>query len=1147
MAVSLKQFVDNLVRSGLFSEAELSAYQESLPPEKRPKDAQTLARRLNQAGKITKFQAAAAYQGKTRGLVFDEYIVLDKIGAGGMGDVFKAQHRTMERVVALKVLPAKAMESPESVERFRREVRAAARLTHPNIVTAYDARKHEDTHCLVMEYVDGADLANIAVERGPLPVQQAVDWVVQAAKGLEYAHKRGIVHRDIKPANLLLDREGTIKILDMGLARISAVAKADDSTGAEPLTATGQVMGTCDYMSPEQAEDPHAADHRADIYSLGCTLYRLLTGQKPYQRNTLIKTLLAHQQAPIPSLSEACPEVPQELDAAVQKMLAKEPGDRHQSMTEVIADLEACLEPYRVPVSGSGGDSPTSQLVGPSPGGVSPEAIQKTEAVSEETVARHAEQETGKGIGKGPVPDARWKTFILVGIGSAAVVVILALLLALIGDGGDKSQDQPKVAESDGSVAATNEGETYLILQWSAPDRRDSELLLDDEELDIEELVGPDNPERINVSVESGSHKILINRRGYEPFEQEFEIVDGKDLMIQPVWREFAGPVRTDESQTTAQPAETEGQAGPAMEQPTAKDAPSSQPEQQLAPAAEESEPSGLSEAERQLLDRFEANEQRYTEALASVEELVAAWDFRGAMGALEEVDFSEPDLVARLARRREELGRLAKLKIRIVDAVNSAAPPLNKAHLWLRGQGGEVTGADEEGISTQTKAGKKETLAWGDLSAKTASEIMQLVVDRENGDDWVTAGLLALAVDDSGLAERCFNTAHSHDVEIAPYRSSLAATAFARARQLLAQKAYAEAEAALASIEQGYGATPWFAANGLVFKAALQVAESGQGELKPQMSETDLAKPTPVTVTAKLRSTLRGHAEDILAVAFSPDGSVLASSAAGKLFLWGATSTPVRKDYGAILIHGIAFSPNGIAIALANRNDDVLVQHIQTERPVQPLKGHTGDVRSVTFSPDGTTIASGGIDMTVRLWVLTGGQRLLTGHTGPVNSVVFSPDGKLLASASDDQTVRLWDLRAGKEVRVLEGHEGPVDSVVFFPDGATVASHSKRDMSIRVWDADEGSELRVFNKDRPVYAIALSPDGKTLASIDTDRGIVRFWDPESGLERLALEELAGHGPLAFSPDGKTLVAGVRLNIIVWDIETTLVVPEEAS
>ena len=184
MPVTLGQFVQRLVESGLFPADEIAAFRAGLPAESQLDDARTLARELVRAGKLTKYQAEAVYQGRLKGLVLGDYVVLDRIGAGGMGEVFKARHRTMERIVAVKVLPAKEVSSPDSVKRFLREVRAAARLIHPNIVTAFDAGEHQGTHYLVMQYVDGQDLARLVKQHGPLPVGEAVDCALQAARGL---------------------------------------------------------------------------------------------------------------------------------------------------------------------------------------------------------------------------------------------------------------------------------------------------------------------------------------------------------------------------------------------------------------------------------------------------------------------------------------------------------------------------------------------------------------------------------------------------------------------------------------------------------------------------------------------------------------------------------------------------------------------------------------------------------------------------------------------------------------------------------------------------------------------------------------------------------------------------------------------------
>jgi tRNA A-37 threonylcarbamoyl transferase component Bud32 len=262
------------------------------------------------------------------------YRILEPLGTGGMGAVYKAQHQRMDRIVAVKIIHPRIVHGVQAAERFQREVKAAAKLHHPNVVTAYDADQVGDTHFLVMEHVSGVSLARYLATEGRLSVAQACDCVRQAALGLQHAHENGMVHRDIKPGNLMLTPSGQVKIMDFGLARIAR----EQSTDAA-LTREGSLMGTPDYMAPEQANDASKADIRADIYSLGCTLYHLLAGQPPFPNGTHMEKIIAHiEHRPTP-IRQLRPEVPEELAAVVERMLAKDPATRFQTPAAVAEAL----------------------------------------------------------------------------------------------------------------------------------------------------------------------------------------------------------------------------------------------------------------------------------------------------------------------------------------------------------------------------------------------------------------------------------------------------------------------------------------------------------------------------------------------------------------------------------------------------------------------------------------------------------------------------------------------------------------------------------------------------------------------------------------------------------------------------------------
>jgi serine/threonine-protein kinase len=334
--ISAEEFERSAVECEILAADDVRAALAGLGAAAAGTGAAALADWLVQAGRLTRFQADAILAGRLAELSIGNYIVLDRLGAGGMGTVYKARHRRMKRVVALKFLPRESAGQSGFAERFQREVETIAQLSHPNIVMAFDADEAPRGLFLVMEFVDGRDLASEVTERGPLSIADAVDCIVQAGRGLAYAHHHGVVHRDVKPANLLRDAAGVVKVADLGLARLTSEASGVHSS----LTQAGSILGTADYIAPEQALDSANIDHRVDIYSLGCTLYFLLTGRPLYSAGSLMALLLKHREAPIPSLAQARRDVPDELEVLYRRMAAKRPEDRFPTMGEAVDALD---------------------------------------------------------------------------------------------------------------------------------------------------------------------------------------------------------------------------------------------------------------------------------------------------------------------------------------------------------------------------------------------------------------------------------------------------------------------------------------------------------------------------------------------------------------------------------------------------------------------------------------------------------------------------------------------------------------------------------------------------------------------------------------------------------------------------------------
>jgi serine/threonine protein kinase len=379
--LSVDKFVELVRKSGLVEESRLTSLVEEFAQQpadlgaapdaadQRPADEEStdesarIANALVDRKLLTQWQCDQLREGRHRGFILGKYKLLGMLGKGGMSTVYLAEHMLMQRRVAIKVLPRGKVNDSSYLARFRREAQAVATLDHRNIVRAYDIDNNGPDHYFVMEYVEGRDLQTTVKHDGPLDYDTAAEYIRQAAEGLQHAHDAGLIHRDVKPANLLVDARGTVKILDLGLARFT-----DEAAHSLTRLHDENVLGTADYLAPEQAKDSHTAGPVADVYALGCTLYYLLTGHPPFRDGSLAQRILKHQTQPPPSIYEERSDAPQALVDVCMRMMAKQPAARFQSAAEVARILGKWLTSRgKVVDSVAGMASPTTTSPAPPP------------------------------------------------------------------------------------------------------------------------------------------------------------------------------------------------------------------------------------------------------------------------------------------------------------------------------------------------------------------------------------------------------------------------------------------------------------------------------------------------------------------------------------------------------------------------------------------------------------------------------------------------------------------------------------------------------------------------------------------------------------------------------------------------------------
>jgi WD40 repeat protein/serine/threonine protein kinase len=1056
------------------------------------------ARDLEALGKPSR--SAAPGETASRLTALGPYCILEELGHGGMGTVYKAQHTLLKRVVALKVLAADRTNDAAAVARFRREMEAVGQLQHPNIIEARDAGEVDGTHFLVMEYVEGPNLSQVVKRHGPLPVADACEIIRQAAAGLQHAHEHGLVHRDIKPSNLLLTPQGQVKVLDLGLALLLGELRV-----GEELTRPGQVMGTVEYMAPEQALDTHAVDIRADIYSLGCTLYFLLTGQPPFgsrKYKNSFQTMLAHAQEPVPPLRAGRPEAPPALVAVLDRLLAKRPAERFQTPAEVVKALESfCV--------GSGLCQPQSPAV--------PQLVREPEAESD-------------AVSSPPAPAADKATENPV---SSAMT-------------GTRSSDEWLLAQNE-ALANRQAQPTASAL---APAPQLSSCPEQPTRATVQRFLRSPGKPRVALSMAVAIlllgcgfllvPQIILRIKGKDGQETTFKIPEGSEVKVEPDGK-VTVTLRPDAEKPREQPRAT-----PAVLQSKQLDSASSQ---SLSLAALVSRPTPIKDIRSWTIETVGHR--------GAVRAVTYGPDGRWLASAGEDgtVRLWEPPT-----------GRLARALLGHDHRIFCLAWSPDGKTLASGGEDRTVRLWDAtSGRLLRTVPGHASVVhdvAWSPDSQILASGSWDATIrlwDAKTGHQLVKleghetgVNVIAWSPDGRTLA----SGSGDRSVRLWDPRSGQLLHTLRCHTDRLESLTWSPDSKTLASASHSDSTIVfWERDSGQIvrgFQGNLHsvnaIAWSHDGKTLASVGNDSMVLLWDAISGQQLRI-LKGHTNNVLGVAWSPDGRSLVSGGEDSTVrVWDPRTGQHLRTLQGHPFQGqnpygraVAWSPDGKILAYAS-GDELRLSDVRSGQQVENFRGDVGVIGALAFSPDGRVLASGDFAGMVRLREIKSGQFLRAfqahtrGHIGYIRALAWSPNSKTLASASRDKTVRLWDTGSGQHIRTLQGIEATAVALAWSPDGKTLASCEEGE-KIRLWEVQSG-ELLPLLPGHPgmTTALAWSPDSKTLASGGHDN-TVRLWDIGSGQ---LLCTLQGHTSrvyaLAWSSDGQTLVsAGGDQMICLWD------------
>jgi serine/threonine-protein kinase len=1077
------------------------------------RDPRALARELLQRGWLTAYQVNQVFQGRAADLLLGSYVVLERVGEGGMGQVFKARHAKLGRTVALKVIRKDRLSNFEAMQRFRREIQIAAQLSHPNVVHSYDADQVGDRHLIAMEFVDGIDLSRLVREHGPLPIRDACDYIRQAALGLQHAHEHALVHRDIKPSNLLLTPKpkpghlpggpGHIKILDLGLARVTSISSEDTPSSA--LTQAGSVVGTPDYIAPEQARNAHVADIRSDLYSLGCTFHFLLTGQPPFPGGSMTEKLLKHHWDPPPPVESLRTDVPAIVASIVRKLMAKRADERFQIPGSLADQLAQVLAPggFELPVPAEldfvprplDGELPSAiPIATPAGDGAIPAALvpalSPPPLLPQETMATPTSMDTRDGITPAPLlrrPAQPGWLVLAIFAGAIGLLVLVALAVALISSDTNPPPTRPIVNRPPTLSTTPSEAVPGSPLDKLNRDR-----------IPLEERV-PSQPKELVAVL--GQHR----GRHYGSVHSVACSSDGKTVASAGE----DGVVRLWNALTLDAQAVLKGDPSAGMT------AVAYSPDGRWLAAGNWNgeirlwdlargiavDPLRLPHKESIAAVSFAPDSLRL--AVALDDGTVQMWRFTqgevrrgpvltGHKDAVKSLAFG-PDGQVLITGSADHTARLWDL---------TAAPPRSYATLPAGsatvnavaiGESLAVTGNSDGAVHFwSTGSGKSRD----DRPLNLNAAILAMTFSPK-------AGSLILGLDDNRLIVVQMSKSGPRVEQTLNDTAGIAAVAVTAGRR------------AIVTGNRG----------GLV-----RVWDWGQ--------------------TVQDRPLGKGHAAWISGLAFASDGrSLFTGSFDQTVRMWDLGSSEpaeraVMQGHGSI--SSLAISPDGKRLAAGGMWDSMirLWELPATVARLWPMTASDKSrVRDLAFVDD-RTLATAGQDGpkegNVRIWDLSGSdpQPLHTfrGHGTLLTSLAVSSKGGLLAAAGGrDFPVRVWDLAVRREIHQFPGiKNGWVGPVAIAPDGKLLAfgtaydDFKTSDYSVHLRDlaaAPPKGLSPLPGHTTYVRCIAFDPAGQKLATAD-DEGRLILWD-RAGSANLQDWRLPGTiSALSFAPDGRHLAIG---------------------